>query len=183
MSGRMIAAMLNRSLALPLLLLTLALLCACGPSGKHAAAQRRLDAQQQASAAARLNVAPELDPNMVAGVSQAGSEPPIGLKFLITERPQVGLPLQIELALIPSPDSAISHIHCSLQTGEGLQLQSARTFEINEPQAGVALKQDVTVVPQQEGVLSLSATLLIDLDNGSVARTYTIPLIATSHSS
>jgi len=32
-------------------------------------------------------------------------------------------------------------------------------------------------------VLSLSATLLIDLDNGSVARTYTIPLIATSHSS
>jgi hypothetical protein len=120
---------------------------------------------------------------MVAGVSQAGSEPPIGLKFLITERPQVGLPLQIELALIPSPDSAISHIHCSLQTGEGLQFQSARTFEINEPQAGVALKQDVTVVPQQEGVLSLSATLLIDLDNGSVARTYTIPLIATSHSS
>jgi hypothetical protein len=120
---------------------------------------------------------------MVAGVSQAGSEPPIGLKFLITERPQVGLPLQIELALIPSPGSEISHIHCSLQTGEGLQLQSARTFEINAPQAGVALRQDVTVVPQQEGVLSLSATLLIDLDNGSVARTYTIPLIATSHSS
>ena len=41
----------------------------------------------------------------------------------------------------------------------------------------------MTVVPQRNGVLSLSATLVIDYDNGSVARTYVIPLIAANNAS
>jgi hypothetical protein len=105
------------------------------------------------------------------------------LKFRLDARPVVGTPLQIERALVPSANSGITHIHGSLQAGEGLQLQSQRTFDINSPQDGVTLRQEVTVVPQQDGVLSLSATLLIDFDNGTLARTYSIPLIAAGHPS
>jgi hypothetical protein len=105
------------------------------------------------------------------------------MKFRLDTRPVVGMPAQLVLALIPTPGVEISHIHGSLQVAEGLQLQSPRSFDINAPQGSAPLEQDVTVVPQRNGVLSLSATLVIDYDNGSVARTYVIPLIAANNAS
>ncbi len=39
---------------------------------------------------------------------------------------------------------------------------SQRTFDIDDPQDGATLAQDVTVVPQREGVLSLSAVVVVD---------------------
>lgn len=159
--------------ALPMLLM------ACGsstPGGSQGAAARK-------AASAAANAADAADQDMVAGVSQGGSDPPIGLKFRLDTRPVVGMPAQLVLALIPTPGVEISHIHGSLQTAEGLQLQSARSFDINAPQRGARLEQPVTVVPQRNGVLSLSATLVIDYDSGSIARTYVIPLIASNSDS
>ncbi|MGA2023656.1 MAG: hypothetical protein ABSH23_02730 [Steroidobacteraceae bacterium] len=168
-------------LTLVLPLLPLPLLCACGSSANHVGSHFGLSQHHAASNAAPSG-SPE-DADMVAAVSMTGSDATIGMKFRLDARPVVGTPLQIELALVPSANSGITHIHGSLQAGEGLQLQSQRTFDINSPQDGVTLRQEVTVVPQQDGVLSLSATLLIDFDNGSLARTYSIPLIAAGHPS
>jgi len=174
--------LLNLVLPLPLALalLALPLLYACG-SAKHAGSHFGLSQHRAASSPAPIG-SPE-DADMVAAVSMTGSDATIGMKFRLDGRPVVGTPLQIVLALVPSANAGITHIHGSLQAGEGLQLQSQRTFDINSPQDGVTLKQEVTVVPQQDGVLSLSATLLIDFDNGSLARTYSIPLIAATHPS
>jgi hypothetical protein len=95
----------------------------------------------------------------------------------------VGMPAQLVLALIPSPGIEISHIHGSLQSADGLQLQSADTFDIDAPQGTEPLEQDVTIVPQRNGVLSLNAILVIDYDDVSIARTYVIPLIAANNAS
>jgi len=158
-----------------------ALMCACGssaPSGSfgdtHGPRHNVSAHQSQASDG--------LDPDMVAGVSAGGSDPPIGLKFLVDTRPIVGVPVQLKLALIPTPGAGISHIHGTLQVADGLQLQSERTFDIDALQGGAPVQQQVTVMPQRAGVLSLSATLEIDYDSGSMARTYAIPLIAANAS-
>jgi hypothetical protein len=162
----------------------LALLCACGSStAPSGAGQGRPDSQHNASDKPRAEAPDAVDPDMVAAVSPGGSDPPIGMKFRLDTRPVVGMPAQLVLALIPTPGVEISHIHGSLQVAEGLQLQSPRSFDINAPQGSAPLEQDVTVVPQRNGVLSLSATLVIDYDNGSVARTYVIPLIAANNAS
>ena len=42
-------------------------------------------------------------------------------------------PLQVTVALITATDVAISHIHASFQPGDGLQLQSERNFDVNDP--------------------------------------------------
>jgi hypothetical protein len=161
-----------------------ALLCACGSSSTapHGAGQAHSDSPGAGSKQA-AKAADSGDPDLVAAVSPGGSDPPIGLKFRLDTRPVVGMPAQLVLALLPTPGVQISHIHGSLQVADGLQLQSAHSFDINAPQSGVPLRQEVTVVPLRNGVLSFSATLVIDYDNGSTARTYAIPLIAANNAS
>ena len=114
---------------------------------------------------------------MVMAVSSARSSTPIGMKFVLLARPVVDTPLTVKVALIPAPDAGISHIHASFQPGDGLQLQSERTLDINEPEAGTVIEQQLSVVPQQTGVLSLNATVVVDMEGGSLARSYSIPLI------
>jgi hypothetical protein len=118
-----------------------------------------------------------LDPDLVSAVSSAHSNTPIGMKFGLAARPAVGTPLKVTVALIPAAGAGISHIHASFQPGDGLLLQSDRTVDIDDPGAGVPIEQELSVVPQQSGVLSLGATVVVDMDSGSLARSYAIPLI------
>jgi hypothetical protein len=162
------------------MLALLGLLCACGASkSPGAAGAARSDSRRQPYAQAGNSA----DQDLVSAVSSGGSGPPLGLKFRLDTRPVVGMPAQLVLALIPSPGIEISHIHGSLQSADGLQLQSADTFDIDAPQGTEPLEQDVTIVPQRNGVLSLNAILVIDYDDVSIARTYVIPLIAANNAS
>ncbi len=119
------------------------------------------------------------DPDMVAAVSAAHSSTPIAMKFRLMGRPVVGVPLQVVVALIPAADVTISHIHASFQPGDGLQLQTERSLDIIDPTAGGMIEQELSVVPQQAGVLSLNANVVVDMGDGSLSRSYAIPLIAS----
>jgi len=154
-----------------------AMLAACG-QGSHKAGATGQSQQQSRDQNQGRNAGDALDPDMVAAVSSAHSSTPIGMKFRLAARPVVGTPLQVQVALIPASDVSISHIHASFQPGEGLQLQGEHSFDVNAPESGVVIEQALSVVPQQPGVLSLNVTVVVDLDNGSLARGYSIPLIA-----
>jgi hypothetical protein len=154
------------------------LLAACGrsssqdPNAVHLLHVNRKPATQTATPNTGI------DPDMVSAVSAAGnSTTPISMKFRLASRPTVTTPLQVTLLLIPSPDVIISHIHLSVQPGDGLRLQSERTLDVSDVGSGTLVKQDLTVVPQQSGMLSLTATVLVDTDSQSISRTYSIPLI------
>ncbi len=174
--------MTRKGLAPLSLIVPALLLYGCGSSHSPAGNQA---ASTMAHSGTRAGATPNdsIDADMVAAVSAGGSGPPIGVKFRLETRPVVGAPAQLVLALLPTPGLEISHIHASLQPQEGLQLQSARTFDIDDPQDGATLAQDVTVVPQHEGVLSLTAVVVVDYNATSVARTYVIPLIAAASAS
>jgi hypothetical protein len=160
-------------------LLLAAVLVGCGPSSEQArAARARLQQEQRASAAAR-SAAAGGDADMVSAATPGGPGPPISLKFGLAGRPVVGEPLQIHVAMMPDSQNPIRHLYGSFSAAEGLALQSPHSFELRDVADGVPLHQEVTVVPQQAGILSLSATLIVDFDTGSVSRTFGIPLIAT----
>ncbi len=155
------------------------LLAACGQSSFTSGAGPS-SVQNAASAVADESADPT-----AALVSAVGPRDPSGLisvKFRIEARPVVGTPVKIEVALIPAANAQINRIHGSFLAGSGLALQSERTFDVPTVQAGVTLYRELTVVPQQTGVLSLSTTILIEQETGSQARTYSIPLIATDSS-
>jgi hypothetical protein len=151
----------------------------CGSSAEKARKElaRQLDAPKVHAPAPSSSVGGDAD--MVNAATPGGPGPPIGLKFSLGGRPVVGEPLQIHIAMLPDTQNAIRHLYGSFAPGEGLALQSQRSFELRDLADGVPLHQEVTVVPQQAGILSLTATLSVDFDTGSVSRTFGIPLIAT----
>ena len=149
----------------------------CGRSAHDAAAAHAHMGKGEVTSAKPGN---GIDPDMVNAVSAAGvSTTPISMKFKLGGRPLVTTPLQLTVLVIPSPDVTINHIHVSFQPGDGLQLQSGRTMDLAQPAAGTPVQEDLTLVPQQAGVLSLKATVLVDTDSQSISRTYAIPLIAS----
>ena len=87
--------------------------------------------------------------------------------------------MQIHVAMTPDTPDTIRRLYGSFTPGEGLTLQSQHSFELSELADGAPLHQEISVVPQQAGILSLTATLTVDFDTGSVSRTFGIPLIAT----
>ncbi len=119
------------------------------------------------------------DADLVSAVSSAGPVGPVVLKFRVPEPPRVGQPLRLELVLTQEPGLDISHMLVSLQAGDGLQLDSDRSFEFNAPAPGATQKMVVRLQAQQQGLLSLNATVLVDAGNSSLTRNFSIPLIAT----
>jgi hypothetical protein len=160
-------------------LLLAATLPGCGHSSDQARAARAKHLQELKAAAAAQGNAHGEDADMVNAASPGGPGPPISLSFRLEGRPLVGEPLVIHVAMLPDTQDAIRHLYGSFTPGEGLALQSQHSFELRDLADGVPLHQQITVIPQQAGILSLSATLIVDFDTGSVSRTFGIPLIAT----
>ena len=123
------------------------------------------------------------DADLVSAVGTASSPAPISVKFRIGKRPQLGVPLQIVVAIIPQPDAQIGHLHGAFLPDTGLNLQGDRAFDANDLRVGEPIERQLTVVPEQPGVLNLNATFTLDLDSGSVSRSYAIPVIVGDNSS
>jgi hypothetical protein len=101
----------------------------------------------------------------------------VDLKFLISKRPQVDEPVDIDLALTPSVQ--LEGMFARFQAGDGLQVVAgAETEHMEHPAAGVAVGHRLTVVAKTDGIYYITAVVLADSEKESVARTFSIPLIA-----
>jgi len=121
--------------------------------------------------------------DLVTAVGTGNTPVPISVKFRIGKRPQLGVPLQILVAIIPAPAAQIANLHGSFLPDTGLNLQGDRSFDVKELRAGEPLERQLTVVPEQPGVLNVNATFTLDVDSGTVSRSYAIPVIVGDNSS
>jgi hypothetical protein len=157
------------------------LVSGCG--GGADAARSQHEAQSAARAgAARLAgdaaAASAADADMVSAVSQVSSTTPVSLRFRLSEPPQVGQALHLDLALLQAPGLDIDSLLISLQPSDGLQIESERSVEVHAPAVGATQRIVVTLRPQAAGLLSLGATVLVNSGGGSLSRNFSIPLIA-----
>lgn len=154
-------------------------LAACSRASLPHAASAAAPQPKAAPTEAQTNT----DADLVSAVGTASSPAPISVKFRIGKRPQLGVPLQIVVAIIPQPDAQIGHLHGAFLPDTGLNLQGDRAFDANDLRVGEPIERQLTVVPEQPGVLNLTATFTLDLDSGSVSRSYAIPVIVGDNSS
>ena len=124
-----------------------------------------------------------VDADLVSSVGAGPGPAPISVKFRLGKRPQLGVPLQIVLTITPTADAQIGHLHGSFQPDSGLNLQGEHSIDASDLRAGEALERQLTVVPEQSGVLNLNATFTLDLGSGSVSRSFAIPVIVSDNSS
>lgn len=178
------AASGRRATARSSLLLAVAacLLVACGRAAPPASDAAGASAADAGAASGAGDEATSSDADLVSAVNANGPSKPLIVKFRVEARPVVGTPVKILLVLTPTDQGSIDHIHALLAPGEGLLMQSPTTFDLSDLKAGTPQNQEVTVVPQQTGVLDLNATLLLQSDKSTQTRTYSIPLIAADNS-
>ncbi|HEY6921867.1 MAG TPA: hypothetical protein VI653_00240 [Steroidobacteraceae bacterium] len=115
--------------------------------------------------------------DMVAGVTPSKAGPPVALKFELRGQPEVGQPLDVDIAVLPGAP-AINRIYGKFQGGEGLDLiDGVELPAIDKPAEGSVIRHVVRVLPKQDGIFTMSATVSVDLADDSITRTYSIPVI------
>jgi hypothetical protein len=101
---------------------------------------------------------------------------PVDLKFDITQRPKVGQPLDIELALIAQIAASPAIILAS--GADDVSVVGAKQFDIPSVEPGEVYRETVSVTPNAEGVVVLGVTVSLKHDEVLEQRVFSIPIIA-----
>jgi hypothetical protein len=116
-------------------------------------------------------------PDMVAAVSSSKLPGAVALRFAIPQRPVVGQRVEIQLSLTPSVP--LERLVAHFQAPEGLELVSgAETRLVGRPTLGDEISHTLTVIPRSDGIFNITAVVLTDSATESLARTFSIPVIA-----
>lgn len=121
--------------------------------------------------------AAELTAGMVEAVSQGKSQLAVQLKFDLRQKPTVGQPLDVDIAVMPQIDAGAAQVQ--ITGGDGLSvLQGANQIELPNVQADQVYRQSFKVTPSAEGVLLLGVTISLKHDDVTESRAFSIPVIA-----
>jgi hypothetical protein len=180
--------MFSRHLRWLTLALCAALCTACGgnstadSSPKPAVAAKPAKPLSSAAEAAAQDVASvedaeKLTANMVRGVSPGRPTAPVDLKFNISAKPALGVPLGIDLAVFAT--GAIDSMTLSAQGGDGLEIDAATSLaSFPKSAAGVLYRHKLRVTPRAEGAFYVSALVTtVVAGTGPQSRSFAIPLL------
>jgi hypothetical protein len=150
-------------------------LAGCGSSSESAA---KVDARnKKAHAHIKIDPSTRSPADMVAGVTPGKAGPPVELKFELREPPQAGQLLDVDIAVLPDAPQ-IDRIYAKFQAGAGLDLiEGGELATVDKPASGTVIRHVVRVLPKQDGIFTVSATVSVDSVNDSISRTYSIPVI------
>jgi hypothetical protein len=99
------------------------------------------------------------------------------LKFDIAQRPKVGQPLEINLALIAQIAASPATIQVT-GADDVTVAPGANQFDIPAAEAGEVYRETVNVTPNAEGVVLLGVTVSLKHDEIVDQRVFSIPIIA-----
>jgi len=120
--------------------------------------------------------AAEQTAGMVQAASQSKSTAPVELKFDIAQRPKVGQPLDINLALIAQIEANPATIQVNGADDVSVAA-GANQFDIPSAQPGEVYRETVNVTPNAEGVMVLGVTVTLKHDDVVDQRVFLIPII------
>jgi hypothetical protein len=167
--------MMNRRL---LALCVVALLGACHRDEQHAS-QPSPTPKRRAPAVQHVPTAGESTANMVEAASQGKSQMPASLKFDLVQRPIVGQPLEIAIALLPQIAADPATIVVS--GSEGVQLASGDgQIAIATVEPGQVYRHSITVTPMAEGVSFVNLNVTLKHDQMTESRVFSVPLIVAA---
>jgi hypothetical protein len=101
----------------------------------------------------------------------------VELKFDLSQRPKVGQPLEVNLALIAQISASPATIQVSGADDVSVA-PGANQFEIAAEEAGEVYRHTVNVTPNAEGVVLLDVTVQLKHDEMVDKREFSIPIIA-----
>jgi hypothetical protein len=166
---------ITRTAAAGLIVLLILGGCGSGDKGEQAAATR--------ARAAKKAMSPQdlLARSLVGGATSVkpGSAPlPVQVKFALRTRPDVAQPLDIDIAIVPTA-SNLDRIFGKVEGEEGLELVgSGELAEADKPVENTPIERSVQVLPKQDGIYTLTATVSVDMGGQISTQSYSFPVIA-----
>jgi hypothetical protein len=162
-----------------LLLCAVAIVAACNKDSSSAPAPHAVSQIKPKAAAAPLPgaTAAQQTAGMVQAASEGKSQVPVELKYDISQRPKVGQPLDINLALIAQIPATPATIQVTGADDVSVT-PGANQFDIPSEEAGEVYRETVKVTPNAEGVVLLGVTVLLKHDEIVDQRVFSIPIIA-----
>ncbi|MEA3149338.1 MAG: hypothetical protein QOD56_277 [Gammaproteobacteria bacterium] len=158
-----------------LLLCAFGVLTACH-GDSHPAPVDNLTPHKHAPIVKRGPTPDEMTAGMVEAVTMGRSTVPVAVKFELGNRPTVGQPLDVVLAVMPQilADPAVLTVTGS----DALRLAAGfRPIEIPEVDPAQVYRQNVRVTPTLEGVQLLGLSVALNHDEITETRTFAVPII------
>lgn len=119
--------------------------------------------------------------HMVSAV--AASKPstlPVQLKFDLHDRPDIGQPLEVDLAIVPM-SASVDRVAGKVEGEDGLELLDGGQIAPTEhPTEGVPIRHSLKVLPKREGMFTLHAVLTVDAGGQASTGSYSVPVIAAA---
>lgn len=129
-----------------------------------------------APVAARQATATEQLTGMVEAASQGKSQVPVMLKFDLLERPVVGQPVTLALAVLPQVPAG--PVAVDVAGARGIDMVAGdQHFEFPTVDGQQAYLHRITVTPTIDGVQVLNLTVSLKHDEVTDTRSFAIPLI------
>jgi hypothetical protein len=168
-----------RLISLPLLLCAIAAIAGCHRDSSQAPPPQSAPQASAPVAAPRGPTLGELTAGMVEAASQGKSQAPVTLKFDLSQKPAVGKPLDIALALLSQIPASSATI--AVTSSEGLELPpEARPIELPALEPGQVYRQTIQVTPTGEGVFLVSVSVGLKHDEMTDSRVFSVPIIVAS---
>jgi hypothetical protein len=166
---------LGRSLVLSIAAAVLIAGCGSRSSGGSPPGQAPIKAVTRKA----VNPADELSRTMVSAV--AANKPstlPVQVKFELRDRPDVGQPVDVDLAIVPM-SASVDRLSGKVEGEDGLELlDGAQIAATDRPAEGVPIRHAVKVVARREGIFTVHAVVAVDAAGQTSTETYSMPLIA-----
>lgn len=170
-----------------LTLLLAAMLCAaCGKGSSGDAAKVSESSKSQpvsgpvdAASADETSVqeAEKQTSEMVRGVSPGKPSAPVELKFNVAARPALGVPLDIDLAVIAT--AGTDSMTLSVQASEGIEVDATTSLaSFPKSQPGALYRHKLRITPRAEGAFNVSVLItMVVPGSGPQSRSFSIPLL------
>ena len=120
--------------------------------------------------------AEQLTVGMVEAASQGKSQLPVKLKFELQQKPMLGQPLDISIAVLPQIDANLTGVQAAAGGGLTVAADTSQA-DAQAVTAGQVYRQTVKVTPTADGVLLLNVTVSLKHDEITESRVFSIPLI------
>lgn len=99
----------------------------------------------------------------------------VSIKYDLTAKPQVGVPLPVKVAFVPS--AGADGLDVSFSGMDGITLSGNLTAEFGAVKSGALYSHELTVVPERVGVFYVTVTASTRFGGTNMARTFAIPFV------